>query len=65
MVELDLHTNTKDLDKNLKLQVFPSDLHDKFKEVIIDYWDLFCEDGFSRPIWGFPFQIDTYNHLPI
>ena len=26
---------------------------------------MFCEDVLHRPIWGFSFQIDIYNHPPI
>ena len=37
----------------MKLQVCPSDLQDKVKEVVTEYWDMFCEDGFRRLIWGF------------
>ena len=53
------------MDNNLKLQGLPSDLQDKVKDVVTEYWDVFCEDGFRRPIWGFSFQIDTGSHSPI
>ena len=53
VVEFDVCTNAKGLDKNIKPQVFPSDLQYKVKEVITDYWNVFCEDGFRRPIRGF------------
>ena len=42
MVEFDLRTNEKELEKNLKLQRCASDLHDKFKEVVSDYLDVVC-----------------------
>ena len=52
-MEIDVKTNIKELEKNLKPQGFPSELQDKVKEVVTEYWDVFCEDGFRRPIWGF------------
>ena len=52
-MEIDVKTSIKELEKNLKLQGFPSDLQYKFKEVVTEYWNVFCEDGFGRPIRGF------------
>ena len=65
IMEFDVQTNTKKLEKNLKLQVFPNDLREKVKEVVTEYLDVFSEDGFCRPIRVFSFQIDTGNHSPI
>ena len=62
VMEFDVQTNTKDLDRNLKLQCCLSDLQDKVKEVVTEYWDVFCGDGLRRPVWGFSFQIYTGNH---
>ena len=56
-----MHNDALKLDHILKLQVFPSDLQNKVKELVTEYWDLFCEDGLLRPIWGFSFQIDIGN----
>ena len=53
VMEYYVQTNTKDSEKNIKLQILPSDLHDKVKEAVTEYWDVFCEDGFRRPIRGF------------
>ena len=33
--------------------------------MVTDYWDLFYEDGFRRPIRGFSFQIDIGGHSSI
>ena len=55
----------EELEKNLKLKGFPSDLQENIKEEVTDYWDVFCEDGFRRPIQGFSLQIETCNHPPI
>ena len=57
-----VRTNKKELEKNLKLQGCPSHLQEKFKEMVPEYWYVFCEDGFRRPIQVFAFQIDTGNH---
>ena len=58
-------TDSKELEKNLKLQGCPKELQGKVKEVVADYWYVFCEEGFHRPIRGFSFQIDTGDHPPI
>ena len=65
VVEFDVWTNAKYLYSNIKLQGRPSDLQDKVKEVVRDYWYVFCEDGFRQPIQGSSFQIYTGNHLTI
>ena len=57
-MEFDVRTNTKFLEKNVKLQGYISDLQGKVKEVVTKYWDVFCEDGLRRPIWGFSFQTE-------
>ena len=64
-MEFYVHTNTKELDKNIKPQGCPSDLQENFKAVVTYYWDVFCEDGFLRPIRVFSFRIETGNHPPI
>ena len=40
-MEFDVQTNTNELEKNLKLQVFPNDLREKVKEVVSEYLDVF------------------------
>ena len=65
VVKFDVRTNTNDLENNLKPQGCPSDLKVKVKEVVTDYWDMFCEDRFYQHNPGFAFQIDTGNHTPI
>ena len=61
-MEFDVQTNTNELENDLKLQGCPSDLQINTKEVVTEYWDVFCEDGSRRPIRGFSFQIDTVNY---
>ena len=36
LMEFDVWTNTKELEKNIKLQGFPGDLHVKVKEVVTE-----------------------------
>ena len=48
-----MRNNTKELENNLKQQGLPSDLHDKVKEVVTYYWDVFFEDVLFRPTRGF------------
>ena len=33
--------------------------------MVTEYWDVFCKDGFRRPIQGFSFHINTGSHSPI
>ena len=33
--------------------------------MVTEYWDMFCEDGFCRPIRGFSFQTDKGSNSPI
>ena len=70
VMEFDVITNTEDPENNLKLQGFPSDLQDKVKEMVTEYWDLFCEYGFRRTIQGFnsiltqvAIHLSAVNHL--
>ena len=62
MVEFYAVTNAKDLESNIRLQGCPIELKDKVKELVTEYWDVLCKDGFHRPIRGFLFQIDTGKH---
>ena len=52
-MEFDVRTHTKELENNQKLQGCTSEWQDKVKYVVTEYWDVFCEDGFRRPIRGF------------
>ena len=47
MVEFYVRNNAKELENNIKLQGFPSDLQDKFKEVFTEYWDMFVGMDYS------------------
>ena len=50
VIEFDVQTSTKYLEKNIKLQCLSNDLQDNFKEAVTEYWDVFCEDVFRQPI---------------
>ena len=65
VMEFEVRTNTKHSEKNLKQQGCSSYLQDNVKEVVTEYWDVFCEDGFRQPIRGFSFLIYTGSHSPI
>ena len=62
VLQFDVWTNSKELEKNLHLQRYPSDLLEKVKELVTDYWDVFCEGGFCGLIQVFSFHIGTVNH---
>ena len=65
VVEFDVRTNTKDLENNKKLQGRSRELKDRVKEMVPDYWDLFCEYGSCCTIRGNSFHIDIGKHPPI
>ena len=69
-MEFDVRSNTKETENNLKQKGLFSDLQDKEKEAITEYWYMFCEDGFfglSRDFHSRPTQVlihlSTVNHL--
>eukprot|EP00957_Ditylum_brightwellii_P032456 2459627-Ditylum_brightwellii.AAC.1 len=55
-----------DLDKNL---VFEKDATDAWKKVVrhlvIEFWDIFREDGVTTPVKDYKLVIDTRDHQPI
>ena len=53
VMEFGVRDNKKELENNLKLQDCPSDLQYNVKKVVTEYWDVFCEDRFCRPIQVF------------
>ena len=65
VVEFELQTDSAELEGNLRLNGCPPELQPKIKEVITEYWDVFCERGLRRPIRGFSFQIDTGDAEPV
>ena len=48
-----MQTNTKELEKNINQQELNSELEEKVKEVVTDYWHVFCENVFYWTIRGF------------
>ena len=65
MEESNVRTDAMELEKNVKLQYFPSDLQDKAKEVVTYFWYVFYWELFLQPIQGFSFQTNTGNHTSI
>ena len=43
VVEFEFHTDSVELEGNLKLHGCPPELQPKIKEVVMEYWDVFCE----------------------
>ena len=46
LVEFDVRTDAKYLERNIKLHGLSSDLEDKVKEVVTDYWYMFLRKYF-------------------
>ena len=59
VVKFKVLTDSMELERNLKLIGCPIELQPQIKEVLMEYWDVFCEQGLRRPIHGFSFQINT------
>ena len=57
----------QELAKNLLLDQCPQDTHAAVRNLCIEFWDCFTQDGLSLPIRGFEFVVDTgavsYTHL--
>ena len=43
VVEFEFRTDSAELEGNLKLSGCPPELQPKIKEVVMEYWDVFCE----------------------
>ena len=50
VLEFDFSTNAEELESHLNLKGCPQHLQEKVQEVVVDYWDVFCERGLRRPI---------------
>ena len=50
IVEFELCTDSAELEGNLRLSGCPPELQPKIKDVITEYWDVFCKHGLRRPI---------------
>ena len=59
VLEFKFQMDSSELERNLKLNGCPMELQSQIKEVVTEYWDVFCERGLRRSIRGFSFQIDT------
>jgi hypothetical protein len=55
----------QELEKNLILDQCPPDLHEAARELCIEVWDCFTQDGLSLPIRSFGFVVDTGAAKPI
>ena len=61
MVGFELRTYEKDMENNFKLQGCPGYLKNS-KEVVTEYWGVFCEGVFYRPIRVFN-SIPTQDNI--
>ena len=55
----------EELEKNLVLDQCPPELHAAVRDLCIEFWDCFTQDGLSLPIRGFEFVVDTGAAKPI
>eukprot|EP00957_Ditylum_brightwellii_P129012 9842079-Ditylum_brightwellii.AAC.1 len=57
-------TDKEEMERGLNLNGCPEELQGKVKQVMKEYWDVFCERGLRNPIRDFSFQIDMGNSKP-
>jgi hypothetical protein len=54
-----------ELERNLQWKDCPEDLRPRIRQIILDYWDVFAEEGVRKHIRGFLFHVDTGEVLPV
>ena len=54
-----------ELDRNLQWRDCPIDKQEEIKSIIIDFWDVFAEEGVRKNIRGLQFHVDTGEIPPI
>ncbi len=65
IIEFNIEVHTTELKKNLKWHECPEEHKPAIKEIITDFWDVFCEEGMQRNIRSFTFCLDTGDVKPI
>ncbi len=54
-----------ELEKNLRVKECPPDHQKRVRDLVVEFWDCFTQDGLRFPIRGFEFVVDTGNAAPI
>jgi hypothetical protein len=64
IIAYDKETHQPQFDRNIQWRDTPIELQPRITALIKRFWDVFDEDGVSRPIRGFLFHIDTGTVKP-
>jgi hypothetical protein len=54
-----------ELENNLQWKDCPENLRPRIKNIILEYWDVFAEEGVRKHIRGFQFHVDTGEVAPV
>jgi hypothetical protein len=54
-----------ELDTNLRVAACPPDHRAAVRDLVVEFWDCFTQDGLRFPIRGFEFVVDTGTAAPI
>jgi hypothetical protein len=52
------------LEKNLRIKECPTDHQAEVRDLVVEFWDCFTQDGLRFPIQGFEFVVDTGKAAP-
>jgi len=66
IIQYNAATHAAELDKGLRISDNVTDaIKTQLRQIIIKYWDSFCEEGAKRTILGYEFAIDTGDAKPV
>ena len=66
IITFDASLHTSELDAGLRISDKATlAVRTQVRELIIKFWDCFCEEGARRPILGYEFAIDTGDSKPV
>lgn len=65
LLRYDPATHGPELEKNLQWKDCPEEFRHRIKDIIIEYWDVFAEEGVRKHIRGFLFHVDTGEAPPV
>ena len=65
LILFDQSKHDKELHQNLQWKDCPTEHQQEIKEIILEYWDVFAEEGVRNPIRGACFHVDTGEVAPV
>ena len=65
LISFDDQRHQEELQKNLQWKDCPEKYRTEIKSIILDFWDVFAEEGVRNPIRGAYFHVDTGEVAPV